>query len=200
MKQFFKFMFASTLGTVLAGIVLFFVFTAIIVGSLMSNITEISGDQKVTSVSENTVLELKLNRPVVDRENENDISFDFGPFNSTGSIGLNAILKNIEKAKNDERIKGIYLTAAYPMAGAASLTEIRNALEDFKTSGKWIVSYSEVLSQGGYYLASVANEIYIMPKGGMEFRGLSSSIMFYKQVMDKLGVEMQVIRGKNNKF
>jgi len=200
MKQFFKFMFASTLGTVLAGIVLFFVFTAIIVGSLMSNINELSGDKKITSVSENTVLELKLNRPVVDRDNENDISFDFGPFNSSGSIGLNAILANIEKAKKDDRIKGIYITAAYPMAGAASLTEIRNALEDFKTSGKWIVSYSEVLSQGGYYLASVADEIYIMPSGGMEFRGLSSSIMFYKQVMEKLGVEMQVIRGKNNKF
>ena len=200
MKQFFKFLFASTLGTILAGIVLIFVFTAVFVGSLMSNINDLSGDNKVTTVKENTVLQLKLNRPISDRDAENDFNFSYGPFSSVTPIGLNAVLNSIEKAKNDPRVEGIYLTASIPMAGAATLTEIRNALEDFKASGKWIISYGEALSQSGYYLASVSNEIYLNPNGGMEFKGIATSIMFYKNVMDKLGVEMQIIRGKNNKF
>ena len=107
---------------------------------------------------------------------------------------MDKILKTIEKAKTDDRIKGIYLDLNVVNGGMATVEEIRNALEDFKTTGKWIVSYSEIYTQKGYYLASVADKIYLNPAGMMELRGLSSQLMFFKNALAKLDVDMQVIR------
>lgn len=200
MKQFFKYMFASMLGTFLAVFALFFVFFIIIAGAVSSAFSDFDKSNRPTSVKENTILKIDLDRPIADRGPEQVFNLDFGPFQSVSPIGLDQIRENLKKAKEDENIEGILLSTSSPMAGMATLEEIRNALIDFKSSGKWIVSYGEVYSQSAYYLASVADEIYVYPEGGIDFRGLSTNIAFLKGMFDKLEVEMQVIRGSNNKF
>lgn len=200
MKQFFKFMFASVLGTFIAAFALFFVFFIIIAGAIGSAMSDLDRSGQTTSVNDNSILHVKLDRPIVDRGPEQTFNLDFGPFRSVSPIGLDQIIENLKKAKEDERIEGIYLEVSFPMAGMATLEEIRNALVDFKESGKWIVSYSELYSQNAYYLSSVSDEIYLMPEGGLDFRGLSTTIPFLKGMFDKLDIEMQVIRGSNNKF
>lgn len=201
MKSFFKTMFASTLGTFLAGIILLFVGAAIFVGVVSSSVGKMGGDnEQATKTKAKSIFKLDLNKTIADYSPNRDLNFNFGPFTDEGAIGLESILKNIEKAKNDPNIEGIYLEANMPGGGLATLTEIREALVDFKSSGKWIVSYAEIMSQTGYYLSSISDELYLYPQGGMDIRGFGGSTMFYKGLMEKLGVEMQVIRGKNNKF
>ena len=142
----------------------------------------------------------KKNEAIVDRGPEDQFNFNFGRFSASSPMGLNQILTNIEKAKTDDRVPGIFLDMTYITAGMATVDEIRNALIDFKTSGKWIVSYSETYSQKAYYLASVADEIYVYPEGAVDFRGLNGGVTFFKGALDKLGIEAQIIRGSNNKF
>jgi protease-4 len=200
MKQFFKFMFASMLGTFVAVFALFFVFILIIAAAIGSAIGDLDNASKVTEVKDNSILKVDLNRPIVDRGPDQVFKLDFGPFSSVSPIGLDQIVENLEKAQTDDKIEGILLDATFPAVGMASLEEIRTALENFKASGKWIVSYGEMYSQSGYYLSSVADEIYVYPEGAIDFRGLSTNIAFLKGMFDKIGVEMQVIRGSNNKF
>lgn len=200
MKEFFKFMFASMLGTFVAAFALFFVFFIVIAGAISAAFSDLDRSSSTTSVKDNSILHLSLDRPIVDRGPEQVFNLDFGPFSSVSPIGLDQILENLDKAKNDEHIEGIFLETSFPGAGMATIEEIRNGLIDFKTSGKWIVSYGEVYSQSAYYLASVADEVYVYPEGGIDFRGLSTNIAFLKGMFEKLDVDMQVIRGSNNKF
>lgn len=201
MKQFFKFMFASMIGTILSGVVLIFIFFLIGVGIVASSMSELNNKDKMANVKSNSVLKLDLNQAISDRSNKvDDIDFDLGPFGTPSLLGVNTIIENIEKAAKDERIEGIYLISTLPLAGYANLHEIRQALEDFKESGKWIMTYDEIYSQAGYYLASTASEIYLFPEGITEITGFSASLMFFKNMLEKIGVEAQVIRGKNNKF
>lgn len=138
MKQFFKFMFASITGFFISAVILFVLFLAMI-ASLMT-----FAEQEVVDVKENTVLSIRLNQPIYERTDNN-------PFNSaslfsltpSNALGLNDILKNIEKAKYDDKIRGIYLQLSYIPAGISTIEEIREALEDFKQSGKFIVCYGE---------------------------------------------------------
>ena len=188
MKQFFKFVFASMVGIILSFILLFVIFIASI-GVLVS-----SSNDKVV-VSENTILHVNLNVPIVERGSTSPLDdLDLGPFKGDKTLGLNDILKSIKHAKTDDNIKGIYLDVSYLMTGFASIEEIRDALIDFKKSGKFIISYSEVYSQGAYYLASVANKIYLNPQGILELKGFSSEIMFLKGALDKLEIEAQIIK------
>ena len=193
-------MFASVLGTFIAAFAVLFVAFLIIAGIFAAAFSDLDRSQRVTSVKDNSVLYVKLDRPIVDRGPEQQFNLDFGPFRSVTPIGLDDILDNLDKAAHDDRIEGIYLEASFPMTGFASLEEIRNALLKFKESGKWIVSYGEIFSQSGYYLSSVADEMYMYPEGGMEFKGLSTNIAFLKGMFEKLDVDMQVIRGSNNQF
>jgi len=190
MRQFFKFLFASMLGFVLGSILLIFILVGMIsaaVGSL--------DDEKVTEVKSNTVLFLDFKKPIVDRASKNPFeNLSFNSFDTEGSTGLNTILDNVRKAKADKNIKGIYLELSTINTGIATVEEIRNALLDFKKSGKTIISYSEVYTQKSYYLASVADKIYMNPQGAMELKGLGAEIMFYKGLLDKIEVETQVIR------
>src|SRR5690606_27825699 len=110
------------------------------------------------------------------------------------SIGLNDILSRIKSAKTDDNIKGIYLNPTTVGTGFATLKSIRDALVDFKESEKFIVAYSDTYSQKAYYLAAVADSVYLNPQGSLDFRGLSSSVVFLKDALDKLGVDMQVIK------
>lgn len=197
MRQFLKFMLASMLGTFLIGLVLIMLFF----GFLAALGSAFSMESKPTSVSNNTVLRIKLNQPIVDRGNKDGINFDFGPFKGTSKLGLDDILDNIEKAKHDDRIKGIFMDLGMVDAGLTTLKEVRDKLLEFKAeSGKPIVAYADMYTQKTYYLASVADQVYMVPQGDLDMRGLRSEMMFYTGLFEKLGVEIQFIRGSDNKF
>lgn len=200
MKQFFKFTLAAMLGFILAQVVLFFVSVLIIMATLAASFEDFSGKDKMVDVDEGTVLHLKLDDPIVDRANEKNFDIDLGFFRVIPSLGLNHLLEDIEKAKTDDRIKGIYLEVPSTQFGYATATELRNALKDFKESGKWIVSYTEVMNQKSYFLSSVADEVYLYPEGEMLITGLNAEVTFLTGTLDKLGIEAQIIRGSNNKF
>jgi protease-4 len=189
MKQFFKFMFASMLGTILTLGVVFLLLIGIIVSAV-----SFSSKEEVI-VSENTILHIKLEGMVTDRSFDNPIQgFDFNAMKNKYEPGLNEILTNLKKAKTDPNIKGIYLDLGDVPAGISLLEEIRNGLLDFKKSGKFIYSYSEMYSQKAYYLASVSDKIYLNKEGGIDFHGLAAEIMFFKGLLQKLDVDVQIIR------
>lgn len=200
MKQFFKFMLASIAGTIISMFLFFLIFIIVIGGAISAAFSDLDKSSQTTKVEDNTILHIELNEAIVDRGPEDQFNFNFGMFSASSPMGLNQILTNIEKAKTDDRVPGIFLDMTYITAGMATVDEIRNALIDFKTSGKWIVSYSETYSQKAYYLASVADEIYVYPEGAVDFRGLNGGVTFFKGALDKLGIEAQIIRGSNNKF
>lgn len=195
MKDFFKYLFASMLGFFLSAVIVFIIIFVIIVGAISS----IDSDKTVT-VSNNSVLFLNLDQPITERTPKNP----FGNLPIVGGtekdgIGLNDLLKSIQRAKTDDNIKCIYLNVSSPNAGFATMREVRNALIDFKKSHKKIIAYSEVFTQGAYYLASAADKVYLNPEGALEFKGFSSELTFFKGTLEKVGVEMQVIRVGNYK-
>lgn len=176
----------------LASILSMVIFFAML-GGIMSSASK--DNKKATKVESNSVLHIKLNNPIQDRTSDNPFeNFNFETFEPSNNLGLDQILKNIEKAKNDDRIKGIYLDLTSINTGMATVEEIRDALNDFKKSKKWIISYSEVYTQKTYYLASVADKIYVNPAGIMELRGLATQLMFFKNMLEKLDIDVQIIR------
>ncbi|MEP0714027.1 MAG: S49 family peptidase, partial [Algoriphagus sp.] len=187
------------LGNVLAVIVGLFVFSILgmlLMLGLIGIVASSSGSEEV-SVSENSVLHLDLNgRIIVERTTEDDLDLSlFGnPFGQDMNAGLINLKKAIGEAKTNDNIKGIYLNTGLIMAGQASLLELREALVDFKTSGKFIVAYDEAYTEGGYYIASVADEIYLNPLGGIEFNGFSSEGIFFKGLFEKVGVQPEIFR------
>jgi protease-4 len=188
MKSFFKYLLASILGVIIAGILLFF----ILIGGIGAMV---SSQDKPVNVKENTILHVKLDQPIMDRSNKNPFeSFDFTSFSPTIQLGLNDVLKNIEKAKTDPNIDGIYLDLSVIPTGIATIEEIRNALIDFKESEKFIISYSDTYTQPSYYIASISDKVYLNPEGLLTFVGLRSEIMFFKEALKKIGVEPQIIR------
>ncbi len=190
MKQFFKFMFASMAGFLLA----LFVFVFISIFIITAMVSSVSSDTTVV-IHKNTVLEITLDKPIEERTSNNPFDkFDFISFSSDKNLGLNDILKNIEKASRDENIKGVFLNLSHVSAGMATLEEIRNALLSFKESKKFIYAYGEDLSQGAYYLATVADKIYLHPEGSIDFKGFRTELMFFKGTLEKLEIEPQVIR------
>ena len=190
MKQFFKFLFASLFGTFLALILLVAVLAGVI-GAIASSASE----EKDVSIKDNSILYISLEEQIADRTSEDPFdNFDWNDFKSIPQIGLNDILENLEKAKKDDRIKGIFMDLTIVNVGLARMNEIRDALVDFKTSGKFIYTYSDVMDQQAYYLASVSDKIYSHPGGLIQLNGLSAQPVFLKGAFDKLEIEMQVIR------
>jgi len=188
MKSFFKYLLATIVGVLLSFLLIFLIMMGI-AGSMVS-----SAD-KAVEVKDNTILYMDLKNEIVDRASSNPFeTFDLATFEPQKNLGLNEILKAIAKAKDDPRIKGILLEFDVVNAGAATTGEIREALREFKESGKFVVSYSDTYSQKAYYLASVADSIYLNPEGMVEWLGLRSEIMFYKKAFEKLDVEPQIIR------
>lgn len=187
MLKFFRVVLATIVGLIL------FSFLALIVGSAI--LGSLASKEDEVEVAENSVLHLRLNRPVVEREAGIPITpFDVLPGAEGGVHGLVEIMESIKHAKNDDRIKGIYLDSQFISAGFASLKEIRDGLEDFKASGKWIVAYNEIFTEKDYYLASVADELYLNPVGSLELNGLVQEVVFLKGTLDKLGIEPQVFK------
>lgn len=175
----------------MAGFILtIFLFTMIMFIILAAIIAGASKDE--ISVEPNSILRITLDRPILDRSPKNPFFIDLGPMNKT--MGLNDILKDISRAKDDPDIKGILLDISVIPAGIATIQEIRTALIDFKKSGKFIVAYSEAYTQGAYYLATVADQLYLQPQGMIIFKGLNADLTFLKGTLDKLDIKMQIIR------
>ncbi len=188
MKDFLKFTLATVTGIILSSIALFIISMVTLFGIISTSDTE-------TIVKKNSVMMLDLNGTLVERTQEDPLgilSQLLGDESST--YGLDDILSSVKKAKENENIKGIYLQASSLDASYASLQEIRNALLDFKESGKFIIAYGDSYTQGLYYLSSVADKVLLNPKGMIEWRGIASAPLFYKDLLQKIGVEMQVFK------
>ena len=182
-------MLASMLGFIISQLLFLFLLIAI-VAAIVSK----GSDQK-KEISENSVLKIELNEEIADRSSKNPLeSFDISSLKANNQLGLNDILEDVKKAKSDENIKGIYLELSNIQCGMASLEEIRNALIDFKSSKKFIYSYSEYYTQKGYYLASIADSVFLHPAGEMDWKGMSAQLMFFKGALEKLEVEPEIIR------
>jgi protease-4 len=186
------------LGNVLAVIVGLFVFSIVSMLIFFGIIGLVaSSSEKEVTLEKNSILHLDLNgRTLVERTSDEDLVFGsfLDPFGGENTAGLVNLKKAIAEAKSNENVKGIYLNAGLFGAGQAGLLELREALIDFKTSGKFIVAYDEAYSEGGYFLASVADEIYLNPLGGIDFNGFSSEGIFLKGFFEKVGIKPEVFR------
>lgn len=185
MKDFIK----NVLAT-MVGMFGFFIVMGVI--GMMSIIGMIASGNAAQNVEKNSVFVLNLSGTISEQGSENPLSMFTGD-NSLNS-GLNDILSAIKKAKANDDIKGIYIEAGALMTNYATLQEIRNALDDFRKSGKWIVAYGDFYTQGAYYVASVANKVYINPKGIVDWHGIGAQTMFYKDFMAKFGVKWEVVK------
>lgn len=189
MKEFFRAFLGSCLGVLISFLLLVLLGIGII-GAIAS-----SSEEKVT-ISPKTILKLELDQPIVERSSKNPFeSLNLSSLKANKTIGLNTILSNLRKAKTDANITGIYMDLTNVNApGFATVQEIRNAIVDFKKSGKFVVAFADTYTQIAYYLASAADKIYMNPEGNIEIVGLKAQVMFYKGALDKLGVQAQIIR------
>jgi protease-4 len=188
MKSFLKYTLATIVGVMIAGFLM-----AILSIGILSSIVSMS--ESTVTVKDKTILILRFEDEIIERASKNPFSdLDMFGFSGTRQTGLDDILACIKKAKTDDHIKGIYLNPMLINAGLATTEEIRNALIDFKESGKFIYAYGEALSQKAYYLVSVADQVVLNPKGMLELKGLSSQRQFFKNALEKVGIEMQVVR------
>lgn len=185
MKDFIK----NVLAT-MVGMFGFFIVMGVI--GMMSIIGMIASGNAAQNVEKNSVFVLNLSGTISEQGSENPLSMFTGD-NSLNS-GLNDILSSIKKAKANDDIKGIYIEAGALAANYATLQEIRNALAEFRKSGKWIVAYGDFYTQGAYYVASVADKVYINPKGIVDWHGIGAQTMFYKDFMAKFGVKWEVVK------
>lgn len=185
MKDFLKFTFASLIGVILAGVVFTILGIITLVGMVASSDTE-------TVVKDNSVFVLDFKGNLSERVQENPLQELLGE--DTNSYGLDDVLASIKKAKENDKIKGIYIQPSFLETSFASLGEIRNALLDFKESGKFIVAYADQYAQGMYYLASVADKVIVNPQGSIGWHGLASQPVFFKDLLDKIGVDVQVFK------
>jgi protease IV len=189
MKQFLKFTLASIFGFLISAFILIFILIAMI-----TSIASMSS-KDTTIVPQQSVLHLNFDNQIVDRGSNNPFDgIDYFSISASAATGLNDVLKNLKKAANDDNISGIFLDLTMLNAGWATTSELRQALTEFKESDKFIICYAEVLTQRAYYLASVADEIYLNPEGAIDFRGINAETIFIKNMLDKLGIDPQLVR------
>lgn len=178
-------MIGAIVGVILASVIVVFIVIGIISSAL--------SDENKVKISENSILELRLDGPIIEREPKSELAKLTG-FTDERKMGLDVIIESIHQAKDDKHISGIFLEASDIDAGMAAVEEIRSALLDFKKSGKFIYAYGESYSQKGYYLSSVADQVYLNPVGGMDFKGLGGEVMFFKKMLEKLNINVQIFR------
>ena len=185
MKDFFKNVAATIVGLFAFGLIMTILGFICIIGMVASSNSK-------PALKDNAVMVMKLQGQIEDRTEDNWLGELTGEqFNN---LGMNRILSSIRKAKNEDKVKGIYLETGILETDYATLQEIRNALADFKKSGKWIIAYGDALSQGGYYLASVANKVYVNPEGNVDWHGIASQPQYIKDVAAKFGVHFTVVK------
>ena len=182
--NFWKAFFASCLGALVAMILLCVLIVAII---------SATGEEEI-KVRENSILQLDLDVPIIEIEKEAPFPLSVLGGGAPQPIGLSRLRQTIAHAKEDDNIKGIYLNVTLPATGYTVIEEIRLALIDFKTSGKWVIVYSDLMTESAYYLASVADKIYLNPEGELEFNGLTAEVSFFKRMFDKLEIKPEVFR------
>ena len=193
MKSFFKTFLASFLGSaVLLGVIVILLITSLIASIAKSSETNVTLKPK-------TVLYMNLNYDIPERTNSNSLAMYFN-MDKIDMAGLNDILNNIDAAATDANIEGIFLDLSTIGTSTANIEEIRNRLISFKESGKFLISYAEAYTQSAYYLASVSDKIYMLPDGVLDIHGIASQGTFYKHLLEKLDIEMQIIRPANNRF
>lgn len=185
MKGFFKQVLATIVGLIAFGAI-------VSIMGIMSVVGMIASGQATQKVNDNSVLVLNLSGVIEEQGQENILGQLTG--NTVNNLGLDNLLSAIKKAKDNDNIKGIYIEAGVLQAGYATMQEIRNALLDFKKKGKWIVTYADTYSQGTYYIATVADKIYLNPKGMIDWHGFGAQPQFYKDLMAKFGVRYQVVK------
>ncbi|MDB5284134.1 MAG: signal peptide peptidase SppA, type [Bacteroidota bacterium] len=183
MRQFFKYVFATIVGLFLFAVLEIIIFMAFISSA---------GKEKAVVVESNSVLRMNLNYTIHEKADDNPFaSLGLGNTKLKKAVGLTDIRESIKRAKTDDNIKGIYLELGINENGLATIEVIRQALIDFRKSGKFVYAYGEVVSQKSYYLATAADKIFLNPNGGMELKGFGREIMYYKGMFDKLGIEVQ---------
>lgn len=184
MRSFFKYTLATIFGIFLFGLLSLLI---------LMGIGAAAGGDKV-EVKENSVLRIKIDKPVAEREEENPFEELNFPGNDGGKIGLKELKESITRAKDDAKIKGIFLDGGMGRMGYAKNEELKAALEEFKKSGKFIYAYGEYFSESSYYTASLADSIFLNPEGLLEFNGISTDMMYFKGTLDKLEVKPEVFR------
>ena len=185
MKDFFKYVAATVVGLIVFGLILAFF-------GIMSIVGMVSSGQATTNVSKNSVLVIKLNGIMEEQAGSDFLGSLTG--NSLSNLGLQETLAAIKKAKVNDNIKGIYIESMALQADPASLQEVRQALADFKKSGKWIVAYGDTYTQGSYYLASIADKVWLNPEGVLDWHGMAAEPYYVKDLLAKFGVKMQPVR------
>ena len=190
MKTFWKFFFTSVLGTFVTLFIIFLIFFAYIMNPISAATTTPS-----IEVKDNTVLKFKIDRDILDRKPTNLFAFfNWTEMEPVVPYGLNELLVNLKKASQDPKIKGILLEISTAPSGMAITEELRIALNEFRSSGKFVVSYGNVYPQKSYYLASLADQIWLNPEGSIELKGLMVDAVFLKKMLEKLDIEAQIIR------
>lgn len=181
--------FASCLGA-LAAMAVFVFFSIFVIGSMIAGLSE----EKQVALKENSVLHLELDAQINEMQQENPLAGLPLPGGDVRKIGLMQLKQAIDHARDDDKIRGIFLEVSQPMAGFSSLEEIRQSLLQFRESGKWVVAYNAMMSEGAYYLSSAADKVYLYPEGEVEFNGLTVTIGFFKKLLDKLEIHPQIFR------
>lgn len=192
MKQFFKNVAATIVGIFGFGIIMVILAVITLIGMMCNS-------SKTPSLKDNSVMVMKLQGQISDQASDDWLGQLTG--NQYNNLGMNNILSAIKKAKQEDKVKGIYLETGILSTDYATLQEIRNALADFKKSGKWIIAYGDAMTQGGYYLASVANKVYVNPEGSVDWHGIASQTQYIKDVAAKFGVHFTIVKvGKYKSF
>ena len=190
----------SIIGLLIAGTILIFIFVGVLIGGIFGAISELEDAESKVYSGEANVIEMNLNSTIVERGGEMPFDLNFTSLTPDPQIGLDQILDGLSRASSDENIQGLYLNISSVAASPSTLEDIRNGIEKFRESGKWVVAWSETMSQSGYYINSVADEIYLHPAGGMTLLGLRAQSMFFPGMLDKLGIDVTILRGPNNKY
>ncbi len=193
MKQFFGAFFGSFVGILISTVVAVLIVVGVISSSFKEAVKDAEQGEAYTSKG-SSILKLNFNGPIVDRERSRIEKMFSGIRGGEDGMGLNMILENLKKAKADTAIKGVYMNFNGILAGKSAVQDIRKAILDFKTSGKFVYAYSENYSQSEYYMASAADKVFLNPQGSMDWKGLSMGLMFFKGSLEKLGVEMAIYR------
>jgi len=190
----------SIIGMLIAGTILIFIFVGALVGGLFGAISEMEDAESEIYSGDANVIVMNLSSNIVERGGEVPFALNFTSLSPDPQIGLDQILDGLVRAASDDNIKGLYLNISGVAASPSTLEDIRSGIEKFRESGKWVVAWSESMSQSGYYLNSVADEVYLHPAGGMTLLGLRAQSMFYPGLIEKLGIDVTVLRGPNNKY
>lgn len=190
----------SIIGMLIAGTILIFIFVGALVGGIFGAISEMEDAESEVYSGDANVIVMNLSSNIVERGGEVPFALNFASLTPDPQIGLDQILDGLARAAIDDNIKGLYLNVSSVSAMPSTIEDIRHGIEKFRESGKWVVAWSETMSQTGYYLNSVADEVYLHPAGGMTLLGLRAQSMFYPGLLDKLGIDVTVLRGPNNEY